>query len=163
MKPVKKYKLRSSPGRYLTGRVNGDRQILMGVSCPDYEMHFFDSNGNHLNTETRKLTIPPPSRDGIYVFDSESQSNLASDVNKWCHELEFSDSPIEILRFESNDAYIEDLPSELMELEECPNNFTAEEREELLIWKSDWTESEYFAFWWGDELWIDRDGTVVSS
>ena len=159
----RKYPICSSPGRYLAGKIQGDRQILMGVSCPNFELHYFDTCGNYLNSETRELTIPPTKRDGIYFFDSVADAALTADIERWSEELEFIENRIDILQFEANDTYIEDLPGDVLDLEENPNNFTAEDRKELLALREDWIKSGMFAFWWGDELWIDREGFVNSS
>jgi hypothetical protein len=160
---ARKYRLSSCPGRYLTGRLADGRQVLMGVMCPDFAIHYFSAAGDFVEIQNRKLTLPPAIRNGVYFFDEIADASLNADIAAWCTELKFTESPIDVLKFDSDGGTIEDFPAELIELDEEPDNFTDDERDELLEWRADWVESDLFAFWWGDELWIDSDGNVNTS
>ena len=147
----------------MTGRLADGRQVLMGVMCPDFAIHYFSAAGDFVEIQNRKLTLPPAIRNGVYFFDEIADASLNADIAAWCTELKFTESPIDVLKFDSDGGTIEDFPAELIELDEEPDNFTDDERDELLEWRADWVESDLFAFWWGDELWIDSDGNVNTS
>ena len=88
----------------------------MGVIGRDHAIHFFTSDGKFLGLEMRKLTLPPAKPNGIYVFDDVTKTSLVRDNAKWTKELGFTESAIQVCKFESDGGTIEDLPSDLMEL-----------------------------------------------
>jgi hypothetical protein len=158
--PARRYSLRSSPGRFLTGSLPDGRQVLMGVSCPGFELFYFHADGKFLSVEPRQLTHPPVMRGGIYFFDSQSEQSLKVDVDRWSTELDFRESPIEVCRFSANHVSIEDFAPELCEFQERPEQFD-DERQSMQEWQQRWIDDGMFVLWWGDDLWINRNGEIV--
>jgi hypothetical protein len=141
-----------------TGFTSRSEQVFMGLACPNLIAFHFDHDGNLLRTEQRPVPffvgVSPP-----YNIYDERISPL---IQAWKTELEFGPAAIAVKKFFSQGIGIEDHPSHLLDILEDPTAGT-EEKAEARDSIESWKQRGDFVLWWGDDLWLDQSGQVISS
>jgi hypothetical protein len=185
---MEKYIITSYRDDFYTGKTGDERQVLMGLLCPELVAIFFDVAGDLLQVESRALTCLPPRQRVVSVswetnvgiqslegprpgpfqlFDPHFQDTLARDLAAWKREIRFQETPITVREFFLNDRYlgIRRLPDHLAEFRENPDLAaeSEEERREVGDRIREWESLGQFVLWWGKDYYVNRDGDVEST
>jgi hypothetical protein len=155
-----------------TGFTSDNRQVLMGLYCPDIVAIFFEQNGSLLEAQKRRLSFLKPD-EGVYdIYDPRITDELLS----WQTELGFQPGTIRVKRFfvwdnpefssdlpwMRNGIGIQDYPDHFAEILGDPNALE-EEKEALQKSLEPWEADGQFVLWWGNDYWLNREGEFVSS
>jgi hypothetical protein len=87
---------------FFSGRTPDNRQVLMGLFCPNLIAFFFDSEGKLLNVEQRPVGffqgVTPPYK----IYDERIQAL----IDDWQAEIRFQPATIKVKKFFSQQPYI---------------------------------------------------------
>jgi hypothetical protein len=142
------------------GVTPSDRQVLMGLFCPDLVAFFFDPEGTLLSVEQRPVGffqgVAPP----YNIFDER----IPALIEGWQAEMGFQPATIKVKKFFSHQPYIgiEDYPSHYDEVL-CDPQECKEEKSDIRDSMRLWDEDGQFVLQWGNDYWLDASGEVVSS
>jgi hypothetical protein len=158
---VRRYSLTSHEEYgFFAGLTADNKQVLMGVFCPDLIAFIFDPEGNLLKVEHRPVSfflgVTPPYK----IYDER----LPALIRAWQDEMRFQPSTIKVKRFFSDELCIgiQDYPDHF---EEILNDREEDEDEKKEIHDSMriWDEEGQFVLQWGNDYWLNDLGEVVSS
>ena len=155
------YRIKPDEGYFFYADVTPDnKQVLMGVYCPNLIAFFFDSDGNLLSFHQRSLGVEHP-HDGPYNVYSE---RISQQLSAWQLELGFQPTTIKVKKFFQLELKIgiQDQPDHFGEMLFDPQ-VSEDEKKEVRDSIRRWEECEQFVLWWGNDYWLDKTGEVVSS
>jgi|SRR6516225_2508834 len=156
----RRYAIKPDEGYFYAGKTADNKQVLMGLFCPNLLAFNFDLEGNLLSVDQRPVpffqSLTPP-----YNIYDERMPPL---IESWKKQMGFHPATIRVKRFFSAEHYIgiEDYPDHFHETLSDP---TAGDEEKADIRHSLelWDKHEQFVLHWGNEYWLDGSGRVVSS
>lgn len=146
----------------------GNRQVLLGfthlANC--FVLHWFATDGRFLGLERIPLaTPPPPMHPGttIYKHVAKFEHAKAEELTALKARLCFRHGDILVLRFESDEACIQELASEYEEYLLFPESLSPEVRAVCAKGLDEWRRKRYFSLVWNDEYWMSSNGDVVAT
>jgi hypothetical protein len=152
------YPLACHEGYFDAGVTADGRQALMAAFYPRTFAFFFDAEGRLLEYASQ-----PTPQERSEKQPSYGPSRLS--LERWQSELGFQPKNILVRRFSNADqgVGIEDLPSHFVDFLEDPEKETEEERQHTSESIQRWIEEGEFVLYWGNDLWLNKDGHVTSS
>jgi hypothetical protein len=152
------------------GMTGDNRQVLMGLLCPNLVAFFFDMEGNLLDVQERLLTFLQPS--GVFV-DGELIEGLVRRydiyderippaLEAWQKEIGFQPTVIRVKKFFVGGTGIQEQPEHFAEILVDPDA-TEEEKRSVHASLEEWEADGQFVLWWGSDYWLNGTGEVSSS
>lgn len=162
------YPLRLGTGWHIECGRCGERQVLLGFThlghC--FVLHWFSDDGRFLGLERVPVTAAPPATHPgttIFVHDPAFERAKSAELAALKERLEFRAADIAVLRFESDEACIQELSGDYVAYIQSPESFSPEEQEALAEDLAAWRRDGNFALVWYEEYWLSRDGRVVAT
>lgn len=163
----RKYTIQPHSPRFWTGRCPNGEQIISGPMLPNILAYLFDEEGQFLRRHIipmlnssawdaeRSRYIPRP---GFY-------GELEAEMSKVFGDLGADELPIAIELFfdDEQSVGILDLPSEYSLFLEDPTQADDEEAHDFEESIAEWKNKDKFVVVWGPELWMSKQGKVISS
>jgi hypothetical protein len=149
--PARLYPLKADEGYFEAGVTRDGRQALMAAFYPMTFAIFFASDGRFLEYVERPNATNAPDE---------------AELKRWQAELGFQPRTIHVEKFVIDDVGlgIEDLPGHYEELLDDPESEPDEaERAQRFQEIRNWIDEGCFVLYWGNDLWLDGDGSVSSS
>jgi hypothetical protein len=148
------------PYGFWTGLTPGNKQVLMGLLCPNLVAFFFDAGGTLLAVEQRPLALFQGVAPPYDIYDERIPGEVAS----WQSEMGLRPAPIKVKKFFTQEPYagIEDYPDHFGEVLSDPEAGRAE-KEDVCESMRLWDKDGQFVLQWGNDYWLDDTGEVVSS
>lgn len=158
------------------GATSDQRQVLMGLSCPNLVAIYFDMEGNLLGVQERVLRfMVEDSERGIAtaIYDERIEPDLLS----WQEELGFRPATISVHKFfvleersnqwegacQRDGIGIVDYPAHYHDVLAHPDEYTDEQKECVWADKARWDSEGRFVLWWGNDYWFDGSGERIAS
>jgi hypothetical protein len=148
------YSIRHDQGYFDAGMTADGRRVLMGLYCPYLVAIFFDSSGNLLGHEVRRLEFlqrssvivdgePIEGMVGVYnIYDERIPPRIVA----WQDEMGFRPATIRVKQFFLDDPEASDAEKDGV-------------RESMRRWDAE----GMFILYWGNDYWLDGTGEVESS
>jgi hypothetical protein len=151
--PVRElYTLRHDQGYFETGTTADGCRVLLSY----WMAVFFDKEGTYVRCQAPPLP-----------GDTEDEAAVEAALRAWKREIGFRARPIRIRKFcvPEHGIGIEDWPDDFEDFVKAPELYEPdpEERENTFASVREWNESGSFVLYWGNDLWLDGEGTVTSS
>ncbi|HET6246337.1 MAG TPA: hypothetical protein VFE47_01465 [Tepidisphaeraceae bacterium] len=169
IKPREFYRLRHDNGYFDAGTTGDGRQVLMSHFVNGVTAIFFDERGTLLEVQVRPLSVECPTDPvtGIARLSEEFEAAAEQQLSEWKTELGFIPQPITVRKFQISELGlgIEERPSHYEDFLESPETEEPDADEREPIWASirEWEEAGDFVLYWGNDLYVNRDGKVTSS
>ncbi len=166
------YTIRPDQGYFHCGITGDGRQVLMGLYCPDLVALFFNTAGDYLGHEERRLEflqrndviVDGVPIEGLVAFYDIYDQRIDPRLRAWQAELGFRDLADRVKKFSvpTLGIAIEDEPDHFREILEDPET-SEEEKADVRDSMADWYEDGQFVLLWRNDYWLDSTGEVVSS
>ena len=159
----RRYTISPAPDRqFHVGRTQDGRQFILGPMFSEVAAYMFDADGRLVSCERRAWRQSEASQDamGIYwLLEPGTWSKVERKIADWKRELGLVEALIVIDAFFDAEFHvgIEDVPGYLDVVIEGESEL---ERRERNMERSDWIQSDRFIFWWEQDYWMVRDGTI---
>jgi hypothetical protein len=145
---------------FYAGVTPDNRQVLMGLLCPNIVVFLFNATGSLVETKQRRVHffegVTPP----FDIYDGR----IPPMIDAWQTEMRLQPGIIKVKKFFSLDlsVVIEDYPSHFEAILSDP-----QEGEDAKIDIRDsiksWDKEKQFVLIWGNDYWLNNSGEVVSS
>jgi hypothetical protein len=147
------YRLRHDQEVFETGSAQG-KQLLLACTVTDILLHWFSLEGVFLELERHPLSTGAGPGYEAKVFQ---------EVAALKERLGFRPHPIQVRKFLSEEACIEDLPGEYQEFLDHPERFCAADRSAFAGHLHQWYESGAFVLEFTEQYWMSPEGEVTHS
>jgi hypothetical protein len=168
MTEKRKYTIHSHPTRFWTGHRPNGEQVIAGPMLPNILVYLFDRDGRFLRREIVPVANPPAwnAEESKYVPRPGFFEELEAEVNAVLGRFGVAASPIAVEAFfdDEQSVGILDLPSEYSLFLEDPSQ--ADDEEEAASFResiAEWNSKGKFVLVWGPELWMNKQGKLISS
>jgi hypothetical protein len=147
------YRLRHDQEAFETGSAQ-DKQVLLAHTVHEILLHWFAPNGEFLGLERQSIGTTRGRR---------YEENVASAMAAVKERIGFRPHPIQVRKFQSEEACIEDLPGEFQEHLDHPERCLAADRERFAAYIREFRENGEFVLEFTEQYWMSEDGEITHS
>lgn len=130
------------------------KQLLLAHTVADILLHWFSPAGEFLGLERQLLDI---------TQGPDYQENVERAMGAIKDRIAFRPHPIQVRKFESEEASIHDLPGEYQEFLNHPERYSAADREAFEGSIRKWWAGGDFVLEFSEPYWISADGEITHS
>jgi hypothetical protein len=86
-------------------------------------------------------------------------------LDEWLREVGFEPGTIRVRKFEQGGVLIRDMAAQYVGFLKDPDEWadTPASKARITAWIQEWRDRGRFVLVWGDEMWVDGDGTVIAT